>query len=89
MRVQCHYNMHVHASKQEGRETCAQKQYLTVSKFTAGRETKDERVIYTSPLPGVNIETVEKHMECHQHQCAAVTITHEHCQILKREPLSE
>lgn len=67
MRIQCHYNMNVHASKQEGRETCAQKQYLTVSKFTAGRETKDEQIIYTSPLPSVNIETVEKHMECHQH----------------------
>jgi hypothetical protein len=71
MCIQGHYNVNVHASKQEGRKSCAQKQYLAISKFTAGGESKDERIIYTSPLPGVNIDAVEEHMECHQHEGAA------------------
>jgi hypothetical protein len=79
--------VNIHASQQEGRESCAEKQDLAVSKFSAGGESEDERIIYASPLPCVHVEAVEIHMDCYQHKCTESMASHtqQHCQILEHE----
>lgn len=68
--------MNIHASQQEGRESCAQKQDLAVPKFRAWGESEDEWIIYASPLPCIHIEAVEVHMDCYQHERAELKASH-------------